>query len=214
MRPLAEQLELDGVATLVPDLRSAVAGGPVHQRLSAEFVRALNVAGAAGPLVLVGHSGAGPLLPGFVEAADRPVAALVYLDADLPTPGCSWQDTAPTGLVEELQSRARSSRLPPWHLWFDADPLTELVPDAALRNSLSSEEPEVAAAFLTEARPDADWNGPAGYLQLSPPYAAVAAEAAERGWPVRRIETHHLAPVTRPSTLAEELLNLFTALSA
>lgn len=213
MWPLAEQLERAGVATVVPDLRSAVVSEPVHQRLVAEFVHVLKNTAVAGPLALVGHSGAGPLLPGFAAALDRPVSALVYLDAGLPTPGCSWDDAAPAELVEELRSRTQSSRLPPWHLWFDADPLAGLVADPALRNALASEEPEVATAFLAEKRPEVDWSGPAGYLQLSPPYAADAAQAAEQGWPVRHIQTHHLAPATQPTTTADTLLDLLTTLN-
>lgn len=101
--------------------------------------------------------------------------------------------------------------MPPWHLWFDADLLAGLVPDDALRASLIDEEPEVAAAFLAETRPDADWAGPTGYIQLSPHYTAGAARAAQRGWPLHRIETHHLAPVTQPATIADALLDMITA---
>lgn len=211
LQPLADALDAAGVLALVPDMRAAVTEEPVHRRLLAEFVAALPPTAATAPLVLVGHSGAGPLLPAFA-AAGFPVVALVYLDAGLPTPGQSWEETAPADLVDQLRARARGSRLPPWHLWFDAAVLAALVPDDALRASVVDEEPEVATAFLAEARPDVDWAGPAGYVQLSPPYAAAAARAEERGWPVRRVQTHHLAPVTHPATLVAPLLDMTAAM--
>lgn len=106
LQPLAYQLDTTGVTTLVPDLRAAVTDEPVHQQLVAEFVSALATAAVTSPLVLVGHSGAGPLLPAFAESTDHPVAALAYLDAELPTPGRSWEGAAPIELVDELRSRA------------------------------------------------------------------------------------------------------------
>lgn len=212
--PLAAQLDAAGATAHVPDLRSAVTDEPVHQRLITEFVSALRTAAAPSPLVLVGHSGAGPLLPAFADATDHPVGALTYLDAELPTPGHSWEESAPSELVQQLRSRARDSRLPPWHRWFDPALLAGLVPNSALRQALIDEEPEVSAAFLTETRPEMDWAGQAGYIQLSPPYAPAAAQAADRGWPVCRLEAHHLAPLTQPSMLADALLDMIPALPA
>lgn len=214
MRPLAEQLDSSGMPVLVPDLRGAMAGEPVHDRLLAEFADAASTVDARESLVLIGHSGAGPLLPGFAAATGHAVTALVYLDAGPPTPGSSWRDSAPAELFDEMCALARDARLPRWHQWFEADPLATLVPDHATRDTLAGEEPEVPIAFLTEPRPDADWTGPAGYLQLSPPYAAAADEAEQQGWPVRRVESHHLAAVTGPRAVADELLALLAALPA
>ncbi|MCR3721753.1 MULTISPECIES: hypothetical protein [Prauserella salsuginis group] len=213
LKPLADQLNARGVTALVPDLRRAVTDPPVHQRLVSEFASAVPSAPTTTSLVLVGHSGAGPLLPAFAESADHPVAALTYLDAELPTPGHSWEETAPAALVDELRSQVRDSRLPPWHRWFDADLLAGLVPDDALRTTLIDEEPEVAAAFLAEPRPEADWAGPADYIQLSRPYATASARAAQRGWPVHRVDTHHLAPMTEPATIADTLLDSIAAVA-
>lgn len=213
LQPLAGRLSATGITTLVPDLRDAVISAPVHLRLVHEFVGGLSSAATTNPLVLIGHSGAGPLLPSFAEAAEDRVAALIYLDAELPTPGRSWEETAPVELVDELRSRARHGRLPPWHSWFDPDLLATLVPDDALRDSMIDEEPEVASTFLTDRRSDADWAGPAGYIQLSAPYAVAADQAEERGWPVRRIETHHLAPLTRPAAIADALIDILSTLT-
>lgn len=209
LQPLADELEATGVTTFVPDLRAAVTNEPVYERLVAEFTRVVSTPTAAlpGPWVLVGHSGAGPLLPALAEAIGHTVAALIYLDAELPTPGRTLEDAAPVELVEELQALVRGARLPPWHLWFDPDLLTDLILDDSLRSSVFDEEPRVAAAILAETRPAADWTGPAGYIQLSPPYAEPAAQAEQDGWPVKRINIHHLAAVAQPETVADTLLD-------
>lgn len=214
LRPLAERVRAGGMPVLVPDLRAAVTGEPVHSRLLAEFATAITTAGSVGPLVLVGHSGAGPLLPGLAEAGEPTVAALLFLDAGLPTPGQSWQDTAPPELVRDLRSRAHGPLLPPWHRWFGGDPLAALVPDVVLREELVADEPEVPVAFLTEPRPAAEWTGPAGYLQLSPPYARPARRAEQKGWPTRRVDADHLSPATRPEPVADELLDVLATVTA
>ncbi len=205
LRPLADELAVRGHPTLLPDLRGTVVDAPVHKRLIGAFEAAVRQLDPAGSWVLVGHSGAGPLLPALADAAGNAVAALVYLDAGLPTPAGSWRDAAPAELSDELLSRARGARLPGWHRWFDPDPLAELVPDPKLRAAIADEEPEVAVAFLTEPRPSIDWPGPSGYLQLSPAYAAVADEARALGWPVRRLDCHHLAAATDPNRVANAL---------
>ncbi len=50
-------------------------------------------------VVLVGHSGAGPLLPGIATTLARRVRALIYVDSVLPYPGRSWLDAAPAALA-------------------------------------------------------------------------------------------------------------------
>jgi pimeloyl-ACP methyl ester carboxylesterase len=67
-QPVADRLAADGYAVAVPDLTGALAAGPpYHLRL------AQAIAGSAGgrPVILIGHSRAGPLLatPGTMLAA-------------------------------------------------------------------------------------------------------------------------------------------------
>lgn len=208
LQPLADQLEAAGVTTFVPDLRAAVTKEPVYERLVAEFTRFVSIAAPPGESVLVGHSGAGPLLPALADAILPTISALIYLDAELPTPGRALEDVAPVEQVEQLNTLARGSQLPPWHLWFDANMLSDLVPDDALRSLVFDEEPRVAAAIVAETRPVANWTGSAGYVQLSPPYTEAAALFEQSGWPVRRTNTHHLAALTQPETVASTLLDI------
>jgi hypothetical protein len=210
MRPLADELASDGVAVLLVDLQMTVNEAPVHQRLMGAFADALDDSGVSGPLVLVGHSGAGPLLPGFADALELDVAGLVFLDSDLPTPGRAWRDTVDPALVSQVKASVRDGKLPRWDRWFSEDPL-RLVP-AGLREEMRDEAPEVPWEFLKEQRPVVEWSGPCGYVLLSAVYEEAAAKAEELGWPVERVESHHLAAATSPSAVAAALKSVVNRL--
>lgn len=208
LRPLADALAALGHPAVLPDLRPSVVAPPVHQVLLGAFADAMSEAQLSGPIILIGHSGAGPLLPAFADALEEAVTGLVFLDAGLPTPGRSWRDTAPDGLYADLRGLSRDGQLPRWQRWFDPDPLAELVTDAELRAEIADEAPEVPIAFLKEPRPDLEWTGPAGYVALSEPYADAADAAQALGWPVRRLDTTHLAPATDPDSVAIAVLEV------
>jgi pimeloyl-ACP methyl ester carboxylesterase len=192
------------------DLRPSVVAPPVHQVLLGAFADAMSEEPLDGQVVLIGHSGAGPLLPAFADALEDEIAGLVYVDAGLPTPGRSWRETVPAELYTSLRSMTREGQLPRWQRWFDPDPLEALVPDEALRAEIADEAPEVPIAFLKEERPDVEWPGPSGYVRLSAAYDTDAAEAEALGWPTRRLDTHHLAPATNPAPVAEAILSVLS----
>jgi pimeloyl-ACP methyl ester carboxylesterase len=210
LRPLAGSLAARGHPAVVLDLRPSIVTPPVHQVLVGAFADAIGDAAPSGPVVLVGHSGAGPLLPAFADALEESVAGLVFLDAGLPTPGRSWRDTVPPELYTPLRDRSRDGLLPRWHTWFVDEPLANLVTDPDLRAEIEDETPEVPLAFLKEARPDVEWSGPAGYVALSSAYEPDLEQAESRGWPTVRLQSHHLAPATDPDPVAEAVLRVLT----
>lgn len=208
LRPLADALASHGHPAVLLDLRPSVVAPPVHQVLLGVFADVIADAGVSGPVVLVGHSGAGPLLPAMADALEHPVTGLVYVDAALPTPGKSWRDTVPAELYTALRDRTREGLLPRWPLWFPDHPLETLVPDPDLRAEIADEAPEVPIAFLKESRPDVTWPGPAAYLALSAAYAADLQRARDLGWPTAKLELTHLAPATDPEPVAEGIIGL------
>src|SRR5690349_23893327 len=145
LRPLADALAGFGHPAVLLDLRPSVVAAPVHQVLVGAFADAIGDASLSGPLVLIGHSGAGPLQPAFADVLDEDVVGLVFLDAGLPTPGRSWRSTVPVDLYNQLRDVSRDGQLPRWHHWFTPDPLASLDPD--LRAEIADEAPEVPLAF-------------------------------------------------------------------
>jgi pimeloyl-ACP methyl ester carboxylesterase len=212
LRPLADALASLGHPAVLLDLRPSVVAPPVHQVLLGAFADAMSEEPLDGPVVLIGHSGAGPLLPAFADSLEDDVAGLVFVDAGLPTPGRSWRDTVPASLYAELRALSREGQLPRWQRWFDPDPLSSLVTDPVLRAEIADEAPEVPIAFLKEERPEVEWTGPAGYVLLSDPYTQDAAAAETQGWPIRRLATHHLAPATDPDPVARAILEVLSEL--
>ncbi len=175
---------------------------------------AVRQARPAGPVVLIGHSGAGSLLPAVAEAVGG-VDAAVFVDALLPHPGRSWFDTAPRKLREQLRALAVGQRLPPWHRWFPPEAVAALLPDEDTRAQFIAELPEVPVAYFEELAPSADDWPPdrCGYMQLSEAYDREAGEAEQRGWLSVREPMDHLAMLTRPDAVAALLCWMIDALT-
>lgn len=204
----AERLRKKGHRVVVPSLAEAVDGGPpYYRRLAGAAASALDADGHHGGVVLVGHSGAGALLPVIAEALGDRVRGAVFVDALLPHPGQSWFDTAPPQLRDQLAGLARAGRLPRWNKWFPAEVLDALVPDAATRERFVSGLPELPLAYFDEPAPTARGGDAYGcaYVRLSDAYDQAAEEAERRGWRVDREDADHLAMLTRPGWVAEKV---------
>jgi pimeloyl-ACP methyl ester carboxylesterase len=212
--PLPDELRRRGHRVVVVEVRDDDAP-PYASRYVARA--ALQVRDACGDArtVLVGHSGAGYLLP-LLGAARRsaraPVAAYVFLDAGLPP-------SRPTSRLDLLHAEDRelAGGLGP-HLaaggtfpdWTDDD-LRDLVPDDGLRAALVAGLRPRGADFFAEPLPVApDWpDAPCGFLRLSPAYDSPAKLAGLRGWP--RVlgpddrAGGHFAMLVDPSSVADDL---------
>lgn len=207
--PAAGQLAAAGRQVLVPSLIEAVGDLPPHHGTLADAVDAAVADEVPDGAALVVHSGAGPLVPSIVARASWPVHAVVFVDATLPHPGRAWTDTAPAELTEQLRWLAGpDGLLPPWHEWFPAEVIGELLPDARLRAAVTAEIPRVPLSYVEEVAPALDaWEErPAGYVRLSAAYDDAAVEARRRGWPVVRHDADHLSVVTRPAAVAAAVL--------
>ena len=167
---------------------------------------------ADGPVVLVGHSAAGRLIPLIAERLEA--AACVFVDAQLPgfpTPAADADDW----FLTHVRSLAVGGRLPPWSKWWGADAWRDLVPDPARRSILESALPRVPLTSVEEVPPTPTvWTGPAAYLRLSAVYLAEAAEAARRGWPVAHLDGGHLHFTVAEDTVAAALIGLTARLAA
>jgi hypothetical protein len=208
---VGNSLKSRGWRTFVPDFAGVIDGGPpYYERLAQHAVSGLP---AAERVILVGHSFAGALLPTIAAASLTPVAAEVFVDALLPTPGKSWFQTAAPEFAAQLRSLAVDGTLPPWQDWFAADAVAAILPDAALRERFMAEIRGLPLAFFEEPMPHSEDPTPSrAYLLLSQPYAPLADEVERLGWPTIRESTDHLAMLTRPELVADRLLQLLDAL--
>ena len=204
---VAADLAGRGYQVGVPDLTGTVTAGPPYCLRQAQVI-ARSAAGQ--PAILIGHSGAGPLLAA-AGAIIGQVRGYIFVDAGLPAPGQAWLETVPPDLAARLREMADAGGwLPPWPQWWGDEALAGLIPDPDARQHFAAGCPPLPLAMFAETHPPApQWpDAPAGYLQLSGAYQDQAAKARELGWPVTQQMSHHLALLTQPGQVTESLRGL------
>lgn len=201
---VAAELRRRGHTAVVPSLTDSTASPePLwrqHAALADEAVAGLP---EAAPLNIVGHSGAGWLLPAIGAALGRPVAAYLFVDAQLPlAPGGSPEPLPP----ELLQLLNAGGRYPNWR----DDDLREEIPDPALRARLLRElQPRGRDYFETPVPLPAGWpDAPAAYLRFSPHYAPQFERARALGWPTHELPGGHFQLLVDPAGVSDVLLAL------
>jgi hypothetical protein len=210
---VAEELIARGDVVHVPDLRPALRDKPPY---TARQTTLATAAVPSGPVVLAGHSGAGPLLPTVAAAlAERGIhtRTALFVDAGLPHPGRSRRSTLPPELAAQLDAMSVDGVLPPWPQWWSPATIAELVPDPDVRARLADDCPPLPADLFDEPLPDTELDVPGGYVQLSPAYADAASAAEQLGWPVMRIDADHLWLLSRPAEVARLLTETAAAAS-
>ncbi len=211
--PTAAALRRRGQRVVVPSLAGIADGDPPYYRRLARA--AVHEPAIDGPVVLVGHSGAGALLPTIAELVNGDVRGAVFVDALLPHPGQSWFDTAPAELREHLAGLVWEGRLPRWNEWFP-DAVNRLVPDAELRERVVAELPTLAVRYFEEPAPEVGDGWAAircAYVRLSEAYDDLADDAERRGWWVHREEADHLATLTQPERIADLIIRATAAMT-
>jgi pimeloyl-ACP methyl ester carboxylesterase len=162
------------------------------------------------PIILVGHSGGGRLLPVIADAAGPLVVELVFVDSDVP-PKTGPAPFMPARFLEEFRSLAVGGMLPPWSDWWGDDVMRDLVPDEALRAVLVRETPALPLAYLEQSIPSPHgWDEvPCAYLLLSAAYQEAATEATTRGWQVEKLpDAQHLHIAVAPRVVTDALIRL------
>jgi hypothetical protein len=199
---VADALKSLGHDVDVPDLRDAAGSGNPQQ-----FVRAARHAMTDDTEVIVGHSGAGVVLPMIAEPGQGSLR-LVFVDAGVPP--CHGPASLGGEFLEQLRILAVNGMLPRWSRWWPDGTMQVLVTDDDRRQRVEDELPEVPLAFFETLVPMPDgWCGrPAAFLLLSENYRSDAAAAMGRGWPVAEQLGMHLDVVNYPVVIAKSLLDL------
>ncbi len=159
-------------------------------------------------LVLIAHSGAGPLLAAIADELRERVLALFFVDAGMPKDQASRLDLFRTEMGDDFAdgftARLRSGgRYPQWG---DAD-LAPTIRDPAVRAGVLASQRPRPVDFWTEAVPaPGGWMQlPCAYLQLSGGYGQPAGRASDMGWPMIERASNHFAILTEPALVAADL---------
>jgi hypothetical protein len=195
------ELRKRGHEVHVPPLVSAATSG----RWQACVDAAVGGAAEAEDQVLVGHSGAGPLLPLIAGRMDLPPQRLVFVDAMLPPE--EGERSVSAGLLQHLRTIETGGHLPPWSDWFGPGVMEELIPDDYLRGTVVAELPTLPLSYFEGAIPvPTGWmRTSCRYVLLSEAYREEAEEATSRGWQVFEHLGSHLDILTRPVEIADAL---------
>lgn len=217
--PVAEALRRRGVEATVPTLPDVAAGGaPPTWRAHAVAVAASLAAAGDDRIVVVAHSGAGPMLPAVGAAlAERGFvpAAYLFVDAGIPAEG-SRLDLLRAELPEMAEALHRHLAAGgAYPAWSDAE-LRGILPDADTRAVVLAEmRPQPLAFWVEPLPPLGRWpDAPCAYLQFSDGYAVPAATARRRAWPVRRVHGGHFHMLVDPQDVADAILILSNGLGS
>lgn len=205
-RPLADVARDRGIDAVRPDLTGvAEAVSPQWQHLVDVAVRS-----AVGPsgVVVVGHSGAGAVLPAIGERLGRRSRALVFVDAVVPP--VEGEHRSSPGFLEFIDDKAVDGRLPRWLDWWPAETVNELVTSPADREELRADMPRLHRSFYDDPVPvPPDWaGGPCAYLELSAAYDEEYDQAGELRWPRTSIDGTHLSIFSDPSGVLDAIETL------
>jgi hypothetical protein len=205
--PVAKELARQDVVAVVPDLDGDESKpAPLwtqHANGAASSLRPIHMNDQP---ILVGHSGAGPLLPAIRQAAARPVGGYLFVDAGLPDP------TSPRmGTFGEhfRQLYAAGGRYPDWTDKF----LRDVVPNRERRLELMAGLRPQPFRFWEETIPVfSGWpDAPCAYMRFSgnSAYEEPAREAARLGWPVDELPGNHFHMLVDPVAVANGLIGLY-----
>lgn len=209
---VGDELRQRGFQVVIPVLCSnAGAGLPYWKQHANSVKQGLEPLSSDEPVILVGHSGAGVLLPAIRQALRCPVAAYLFVEAGIPRNGASRLDLFPD---QEGAARFRQvavdGLLPTWS---EAD-LREAIPDNTLRQRFVSELRPLPLAVYEEPIPTFDgWpDAPCGYLRFtttSPEaYEESVRLARSEGWAYTEIDGGHFHMLVDPLAVASALVNL------
>ena len=161
----------------------------------------------AGPIVLVGHGGAAPLLPAMTLALLGRVKHVAFVESSLP-PFSGFAEPAPSWLRTRLAGIAVDGRLPKWSQWWDGDVMAEMIPNPARRSLVENELPELPLDYFDHVVPVPErWSERVrcSYLWFGRGHLSDAEHATRRGWSVRHLAGRDLTMVVRPKAVAKEL---------
>jgi hypothetical protein len=183
-----------GHPVVVPDLTGVAEGTPpLWEVLVALAVDAASTLGSE--ISVIGHSGAGALLPAIGQQLGNDTRSLIFVDAVVPPRAGAHHTTSE--IARLLDEQTIDGLLRPWTEWWPAGTLEQLLPDPRDRSIIAGDLPVLPRSIYDEGVPVPDgWSDRnCGYLRLSHAYDREYEEAGTRGWDEARLQQ-----ITCPST--------------
>jgi hypothetical protein len=208
---VAYELRQCKIGVVVPALSTDVADKPYWKQHASAVAQALIGIQDSEPLVLVGHSGAGVLLPAIRQMISQPVGGYIFVDASIPRNGASRLDLF--GSLEEVtqfRDAAQNGFLPVW----SDDDLRNAIQDDSARRQFVNELQPLPLGVYEEPIPVFDgWpDAPCAYLLFSEVYRDAAMLAQSRGWHYAELLSGHFQMLNDPVKVADMLLELASKL--
>lgn len=205
---VAAEFQKQGIATIVPTLPpSAHLQPPYWQRHVEAIAATLTTLPATTELILVGHSGAGVLLPALRQIIQHKVIGYIFVDADIPRNGASRFDLFDVPeTVAQFRDAAENGLLPVWR----AEDLQEVIEDFTIRQRLVAELQPLPLAVYEEPLPVfTGWpDAHCAYLALSASYPSSEQYAQQADWAYAQIIGGHFHMLVDPAAVAQAIFSL------
>jgi hypothetical protein len=207
---VAEQIRQRGFDVVVPMLNDSPDSKEPYWKQHAESIsRELRPVPNDRALILIAHSGAGPLLPVIREALPNPIHAYVFVDAGMPVKGATrleMMKSEDSNWAQEFQVYLEGGgRFPNW----SSEDLSEILPDANVREELVADLRPRALDFFNEPIPVfAGWpDAPCVYILFSPPYRRAEVQAGQMGWQTYTLEVGHFHMLVDAQAVTDLIVN-------
>ena len=208
---VAERLRQQKVDVLVADLTTHDDEGvPYWKQCASAVKQALTKVPPERRVVLVAHSGAGPLLPSIRDTITQTVAACLFVDASLPHPNQSTLDelaiNAPELAKELYPHLLAGGSYPNW----SAKDLSDTIPDPLVLKRLLAELHPQRLRFFAEKMPPMVLppDTPCGYILLSEAYQTQLEQAQKARWPYRVFHDGHFHMLVDPPAVTAAIIDL------
>jgi hypothetical protein len=209
-RLVAAEMSRRGIDSLVPTLSdSPTSMDPFWKQHAGSVSRSVYDKSTESGVILVAHSGAGPLLPVIRKFIPNPVRAYVFVDAGIPRHEATRLDLMKSEDSEWASEFAsyldQGGKFPNWSF----DDLQEIIPDETLRRQMVSEIRPRGVSFFTEPIPVfAGWpDAPCVYIRFSAPYDRAAAQARAADWLVYDLDAGHFHMLVNPVAVTDMIIN-------
>ena len=204
------EMEKRGIESIVPTLSDYPNSTlPYWQQHAESLAKSLAQTPQNRRLVLVAHSGAGPLLPIISQSMVHSIGAYVFVDAGIPRNGAARIDLMrleyPEWAEQFHQTLLPGDQFPNWN----DDDLQEVIPNDTLRQKMIAEINPRPLAFFTEPIPVfANWpDAPCAYIKFSASYDWDFRQAKQASWLVREVNAGHFHMLVDPPAVTNVIVD-------